>query len=90
MGNAIVEFPFALMIRYWPSRFVFGPTVILYGLAATLMSVSGGYGGVMTLRFFLGVGEGILTMAFIYLGQWYKADELAVRYCEFSSFLLPC
>ncbi len=81
VGNAIVEFPLALMIRKLPARFVFGPTVTLFGLVATLMVVSGGFGGVMVLRFLLGCGEGILTMAFIYLGQGYKADELALRYC---------
>lgn len=82
MGNAIVEFPFALMIRHWPAPYVFGPTVVLFGLAATLMVEARGFGGVMAARFFLGVGEGILTMAFIYLGQWYRANELALRYCE--------
>lgn len=66
-------------MKVFPAQYVFGTAVIVFGLSATLVSVSGGYAGLMVLRFLLGCGEGVFTMGFLYLSQWYKPEELALR-----------
>ena len=53
--------------------------MIFFGLCANLVPVAGNYSGLMALRFFLGCGEGVAVMGFLYLSLWYKADELALR-----------
>ena len=62
-----------------PAQYVFGAAVLVFGLGAGLVPVAGGYAGLMVLRFLLGCGEGVLTMGFLYLSQWYKPEELALR-----------
>ena len=66
-----------------PARFIFGPCVVAFGLSAALVAVCGGCSGLMTLRFLLRCGEGILTMGILYLGQWYRLQELALRYGQY-------
>lgn len=76
---AIAELPASVLLRKVPANFIFGSGVILFGLIATLISVSGGYAGLMVLRFLLGVGEAVITTCFLYLTLWYNRDELAWR-----------
>jgi MFS family permease len=69
----------ALLMRIIPTQLVFGGAILLFGLCATCIAFSGGYAGLMVLRTLLGLGEAVLTLAFLYLSLWYKPDELAFR-----------
>lgn len=89
VGFMVIELPAILLLRVVPAQRVYGGAVILFGLAATLISVCGGYAGLMVLRFILGAGESVVTSGFLYLSFWYKRDELAVRSGWLSFSLLP-
>jgi MFS family permease len=52
---------------------------MLFGLCATLISVTTNLAGLLVLRTFLGMGEAILTLGFLYLSFWYRPEELALR-----------
>ena len=66
-------------MRVIAPRFVFGGAIVLFGVCATCIAVSGGYAGLMVLRTILGMGEATLTLAFLYASYWYRPDELALR-----------
>jgi MFS family permease len=86
----VAELPMALLMRVVPAQFVFGGAILLFGLCASCMAVSGGYAGLMVLRTILGMGEAVLTLGFLYLSLWYRPDELAFRSGEWHSPLLAC
>lgn len=90
VGYFIVDFPIGLAMKVFPANCVFGAAMVIFGLSAALVPVSGGYGGLMGLRFLLGCGEGVFTMGFMYLSQWYKPEELALRTGMFQCTNLHC
>ena len=77
VGFLIAEIPAALLMKVIPAQFVFGGAIVLFGLCATLISVSGGYAGIMVLRLILGAGEAVSSLSFLYLSMWYRPYELA-------------
>ncbi|KAK7964529.1 hypothetical protein LTR80_005530 [Exophiala xenobiotica] len=79
VGFALAELPCALLLRKISANYVYGSSVILFGIVTTLVFVSGSYAGLMVLRFLLGIGEAVITTGFLYLNLWYRRDELAWR-----------
>lgn len=79
VGFLVIELPAALLMRVIPAQFVFGGAVLVFGLCATLISVATGFAGLMVLRLFLGFGEAVMTLGFLYCSLWYKSEELALR-----------
>ena len=66
-------------MRVVRAQWIFGGAILLFGVFATLITVSGGFAGLMVLRLLLGICEAILTLGFLYLSLWYRPDELALR-----------
>ena len=89
VGFLVSELPSALLIRVIPAQHVFGGAIVLFGVCAVCMSAAGGYAGMMVLRTILGIGEAVLTLGFLYLSLWYKADELAFRCGKIHLASLP-
>lgn len=69
-------------------RWVLGGSITMFGLVATLFSVSRNFADIIGLRLLLGFGEAIVPLSFLYISMWYKHDELALRGCEFSILIL--
>ena len=79
VGFFVSDFPIGLSMKLFPAQWVFGFSMVVCGITAVVMPVAGGFAGLMVLRFILGCGEAVFTMGFLYLSQWYKPEELALR-----------
>ena len=66
-------------MRVVRAQWVFGGAILSFGVFATLITISGGFAGLMVLRLLLGLCEAILTLGFLYLSLWYRPEELALR-----------
>lgn len=84
-GYMIIELPAGMALRYAHPRYVFAAALTLFGLFSTLFCVSG-YGGVLALRFFIGLAEAVVNNAWIYISLWYMPNEMAMR----TGMLLEC
>jgi predicted MFS family arabinose efflux permease len=79
VGFFVVDFPIGLAMNAFPAQRVFAVATLTFGPAACLISVAGGFAGLMVLRLILGCGEAVFTMGFLYLSLRYKPEELALR-----------
>jgi MFS family permease len=75
----IGELPFALLLRVVKPAYIYGSTIVLFGLFATCCVATTKYAGLMVLRLLVGFAEAAAQTAFLYLALWYKPDELAMR-----------
>ena len=79
VGYMIGELPFALLLRVAKPAYIYGSTIVLFGLFATCCVATTKYAGLMVLRLLVGFAEAAVQTAFLYLSLWYKPDELAMR-----------
>ncbi|RDL41557.1 Uncharacterized protein BP5553_01536 [Venustampulla echinocandica] len=79
VGYMVGEFPFALLLRVSKPAYVYGFTIIAFGLFATCCVATRSYAALLVLRLLVGVAEAAAQTAFLYLSLWYKPDELAMR-----------
>lgn len=68
-----------------PAHVYVAGLVASWGVVASLQSVVGSYGGLVALRFLLGVGEAGFTGIPIYLSFFFRREELALRTAVFIS-----
>lgn len=79
LGYMIIELPAGLLIRYVHPRYCFSGALIGFGVFAMLMTVAGGYAGIMVLRVLIGLGEALVNNAWIFISLWYRPNELSRR-----------
>jgi hypothetical protein len=76
VGYMVGEFPFAMLLRKFPPTYIYGSTVILFGMFATLCVATKSCTALLILRLF---AESSCQTSFLYLSLWYKPEELAMR-----------
>ncbi|KAF7541883.1 hypothetical protein G7054_g263 [Neopestalotiopsis clavispora] len=79
-GYILYEFPTTYLLRRLPIAKYTSINVTLWGIVLTLHAVVSSYGGLLTVRFFLGVFEATVTPAFVIItSMWYKQNEQGRR-----------
>ncbi|KPI45795.1 putative transporter [Cyphellophora attinorum] len=74
-----------LLKKFRPSIFL-PVTMILWGICMTTMGLVHDYGGLLTVRFFLGLTEaGLFPGVNYFLSCWYKRSEFGIRAAIFFS-----
>ncbi|KJR88768.1 MFS transporter [Sporothrix schenckii 1099-18] len=73
----------ALLWHYIPAHAYVAALVAGWGLAASLQAVAGSYPWLVAMRVLLGIGEAGFAGIPLYLAQFFKRDELAVRTAMF-------
>ena len=68
--------------RLKPNRSL-GTAIVFFGLVCACMAAVKSYGALLALRILLGVGQGFLQLAPVYLSLWYRRDEVATRAAMF-------
>jgi MFS family permease len=86
IGYILLEVPSNLMLqRYSPSIWLSGITICI-GLSATAMSFVRNATQLLVVRFLLGVTQaGLVPGILVYLGTWYRKQELGARMGIFFS-----
>jgi hypothetical protein len=85
----IGEFPFALLLRITKPAYVYGTTIVAFGLFATCCIATTEYSALLGLRFLVGFAEAAAQTSFLYLGLWYKPNELAMRTGQATNMQRP-
>jgi MFS family permease len=74
-----------LLKKFRPSVFI-PITMVLWGISMTTMGLVHDYGGLLTVRWFLGITEaGLFPGISYFLSCWYKRSEFGVRQAIFFS-----
>lgn len=74
-----------LLKRFKPSRWLSG-CMFMFGLMTVVQGLVQNYGGLLAVRFFLGVFEtGMFPGCFYLIGMWYRRAEAQKRYSFFFS-----
>ena len=74
-----------MLKKFRPSVFL-PVTMILWGISMTCMGLVHNYGGLLTVRWFLGLSEaGLFPGVNYYLSCWYKRGEFGIRAAIFFS-----
>ncbi|KAF8815170.1 MFS general substrate transporter [Phlegmacium glaucopus] len=77
----VAELPSNLLLRKIGPRLLLPMLLTLWGLTATLQGFVTSFGGLVTVRAFLGLIEGPLTPAIVlYLSSFYTRKELSLRH----------
>ncbi|KAL2847229.1 major facilitator superfamily domain-containing protein [Aspergillus pseudoustus] len=80
IGYLVWEWPTSFLIPRLPVARYLAANTIFWGVVVALTSVCVNYGGLLTVRFFLGVAEATITPAFMFItSTWYTRDEIPVR-----------
>ncbi|KAK3685230.1 major facilitator superfamily transporter [Podospora appendiculata] len=79
-GYFVWAYPTTFLIaRLPPAKYLAGNT-LFWGLVVALTAACTNYGGLMTVRFLLGVAEATITPAFMFItSTWYTRDEIPTR-----------
>ena len=88
LGYMLIELPAGMALRYIHPRYCFGIALVLFGMCATLLSITK-YGGIMVLRLLIGLAEVFITNTFIYISLWYRREEITKRVGELKSLYVP-
>ncbi|KAL4927974.1 major facilitator superfamily domain-containing protein [Aspergillus undulatus] len=79
-GYLIWEWPTNALIPRLPVAKYLAINTLLWGTVVALTAVCTSYGGLLVVRFFLGVAEATITPAFMFITTtWYTRDEIPVR-----------
>jgi MFS family permease len=85
-----LELVAAICICYVPPRYVFGGSLITFGICSALLAPGKSYAGAIILRLMIGVAEAFGQIAYLYVTLWYKPNERASRTGKFTSNRLIC
>lgn len=81
-GYLIMSYPTSYMIVKFPIGKYVSATVIVWSAIIMLHAACSNFGGIVTVRFFLGVAEAAVAPSFsILIGTFYRRDEQALRQC---------
>ncbi|KAI5294108.1 hypothetical protein KEM52_004691 [Ascosphaera acerosa] len=79
-GYMAWTYPTSILIQKLPVGTYIGYNTIFWGAVVALTAACTNYGGLLTVRFLLGVAEATTTPAFVYLtSMWYTRNEIPVR-----------
>ncbi|CAK7227581.1 hypothetical protein SBRCBS47491_006619 [Sporothrix bragantina] len=81
-GYLIMSYPTSYLIVKFPIGKYVSATVIIWSAIIMLHAACSNFGGIATVRFFLGVAEAAVAPSFsILIGTFYKREEQALRQC---------
>ncbi|CAK7229776.1 hypothetical protein SCUCBS95973_007342 [Sporothrix curviconia] len=80
------EYPTSILIARLPIAKYLAANALFWGAVVALTAACHNYGGLLTVRFLLGVAEATITPGFMFLtSTWYTRDEMPTRVgCWFS------
>lgn len=79
-GYFFWEYPTTWLIQKLPVGKYVGINTLFWGCVVAFTAACTNYGGLVTVRFFLGVAEATTSPAFVYLtSMWYTRSEIPVR-----------
>ncbi|KAK6365543.1 hypothetical protein LTS17_011262 [Exophiala oligosperma] len=79
-GYFFWEYPTTLLITRLPVAKYMAANTAFWGIVVALTAACTNYGGLITVRFFLGVAEATITPAFMFItSTWYTRDEIPIR-----------
>jgi MFS family permease len=74
------EYPTTILIARLPTAKYLTLNTFFWGIVVAMTAVCTNFGGLMTVRFLLGVAEATITPGFMFLtSTWYTRDEIPVR-----------
>ncbi|OKL64364.1 hypothetical protein UA08_01087 [Talaromyces atroroseus] len=79
-GYFFWEYPTNILIARLPVAKYLAITTFFWGAFVALTAACVNYGGLLTVRFLLGVAEATITPAFMFItSTWYTRDEIPIR-----------
>ncbi|KAF7985053.1 hypothetical protein HWV62_8899 [Athelia sp. TMB] len=82
----VAELPANLILRWVGPRILLPALLTMWGITATLQGLVTSFGGLVTVRFFLGLMEGPMFPGIVlYLSSFYTREELSLRVALFFS-----
>lgn len=79
-GYLIWEYPTTILIARLPTAKYLTANTLFWGATVTTTAACSSFGGLMTVRFLLGVAEATITPGFMFLtSTWYTRDEMPTR-----------
>ncbi|CAK4031042.1 allantoate permease [Lecanosticta acicola] len=79
-GYLFWEYPTTILIQRFPIGTYVAGNTFLWGAVVALTAACTNYGGLMTVRFLLGVAEATISPAFLFItSSWYTRDEVPTR-----------
>ncbi|KAL2826884.1 major facilitator superfamily domain-containing protein [Aspergillus cavernicola] len=80
VGYLVWEWPTSFLIPRLPVSQYVAANTLFWGAVVALTATCSNYGGLLAVRFFLGVAEATVTPAFMFItSTWYTRDEIPVR-----------
>ncbi|KAF9523136.1 MFS general substrate transporter [Crepidotus variabilis] len=80
VGYGLLEMPANVLLRNIGAKRFFFISLVFWGLSSLSVVYAKGYGGLIILRVFLGIGEaGFHAGMIFYLSFWYRRHEIAMR-----------
>lgn len=74
------SYPTSLLIARLPTGKYLTANTLFWGAVVALTAACTNFGGLMTVRFLLGVAEATITPAFMFItSSWYTRDEIPTR-----------
>ncbi|KAJ5403840.1 MFS general substrate transporter [Penicillium cosmopolitanum] len=79
-GQLVGSYPLTYMLQYFNTRYVLGPTVLLWGITCAATAGVTTWQGLFAQRFFLGFAESIIPTCFmVTVSGFYTQSEQALR-----------
>ncbi|KAL3478549.1 major facilitator superfamily domain-containing protein [Aspergillus californicus] len=80
VGYLVWEWPTSFLIPKLPVARYVAANTLFWGAVVALTATCTNYGGLLAIRFFLGIAEATVTPAFMFItSTWYTRDEIPVR-----------
>jgi MFS family permease len=74
------SYPTTLLIARLPTGKYLAANTLFWGAVVALTAACTNFGGLITVRFLLGVAEATITPAFMFItSSWYTRDEIPTR-----------
>ncbi|KAI1385200.1 putative allantoate permease [Hypoxylon trugodes] len=79
-GYFLWAYPTTLLVARLPVAKYLAANTFIWGVVVALTAVCSNYGGLVTVRFFLGVAEATISPALMFItSTWYTRDEIPTR-----------
>lgn len=79
-GYFLWAYPTTLLVARLPVAKYLAVNTFLWGVVVAMTAACSNYGGLLTVRFFLGVAEATVSPALMFItSTWYTRDEIPTR-----------
>lgn len=79
-GYLVWEYPTTILIARLPTAKYLTANTVFWGIVVAMTAACSNFGGLMTVRFLLGMAEATITPGFMFLtSTWYTRDEMPTR-----------